>query len=241
MRKINPSAFLWHLCPLIEVRSSNVAYHHKRSSKKFVKWGFSLLCDYLWPRWLVKNATIYLLSSFWTFGRAKYWQKSLHDLFTARPHLSKVSRKTILCSRVRLTPLTNVTIHHSAALVRYYADWRAKVFFHSSLFYIKTTPKKAYYSYWWISIQNEVRYFVLPHITYFLNISTNCTCSYRAFWVGSPLTDGLFCQRIWQPLKTFPLQRPMEYLFSMPAVTEALLCQFFQSQKNSLYLWQNWL
>ena len=143
MRKINPSAFLWHLCPPIEVRSSNVAYHHKRSSKKFVKWGFSLLCDYLWPRWLVKNATIYLLSSFWTFGRAKYWQKSLHDLFTARPHLSKVSRKTILCSRVRLTPLTNVTIHHSAALVRYYADWRAKVFFHSSLFYIKTTPKKA--------------------------------------------------------------------------------------------------
>ena len=142
MRKINPSAFLWHLCPPIEVRSSNVAYHHKRGSKKFVKWGFSLLCDYLWPRWLVKNATIYLLSSFWTFGRAKYWQKSLHDLFTARPHLSKVSRKTILCSRVRLTPLTNVTIHHSAALVRYYADWRAKVFFHGSLFYIKTTPQK---------------------------------------------------------------------------------------------------
>ena len=73
--------------------------------------------------------------------------------------------------------------------------------------------------------------FLMSPNTYFLKISTICACSYRAFWVGSPLTDGLFCQRIWQPLKTFPLQRPMEYLFSMPALTEPLQCQFFQSQK----------
>ena len=85
-----------------------------------------------------------------------------------------------------------------------------------------------FYSKW-----SEISCVALLCISYFLNISTNCTCSYRAFWVGSPLTDGLFCQRIWQPLKTFPLQRPMEYLFSMPALTEPLLCQFFQSQKIS--------
>ena len=72
---------------------------------------------------------------------------------------------------------------------------------------------------------------MITNVSDFLKNSIACACSYRAFWVGSPLTDGLFCQRIWQPLKTFPLQRPMEYLSSMPAVTEPLVCQFFQSQK----------
>ena len=233
MRKINPSAFLWHLCPQIEVRSSNVAYHHKRSSKKFVKWGFSLLCDYLWPRWLVKNATIYLLSSFWTFGRFEVLaaEKPSRPFHSSAASFKSVTENDSLfaCAVDALNECDYPSFCRFGALLcglkgKGLFSWR-QPFLHKD-----HSPKRLtkvideFLSKWDILCK------MLPN-TYFLKISTTCACSYRAFWVGSPLTDGLFCQRIWQPLKTFPLQRPMEYLFSMPAVTGPLLCQFFQSQK----------
>ena len=56
--------------------------------------------------------------------------------------------------------------------------------------------------------------------------------SNSGFWVQCwPLTDGHFCQRIWQPLKTFPLQRAMEYLVPEFQVTP-LAKIFFYHHEN---------
>ena len=59
--------------------------------------------------------------------------------------------------------------------------------------------------------------------------------SNSGFWVQcSPLMDGHFCQRIWQPLKTFPLHRAMEN-------TRARVSSYSRWPKSFLSSWKYWL